>query len=113
MRTDAEALLEAGIALAKANWRAFLEDLSWEQETPARVITHQVGRAHQKALFEALGVPEEKSYVTYDRLGNVGSVSLPITLAIAAERGFVRRGEDIALLGIGSGLSSIMAGVRW
>lgn len=113
MNTDSEALLEAGIALAKANWSAFLEELAWSTGTPHRALTHQVGRAHQNALFTSLGIDTEKSFVTFDRLGNVGSVSLPITLALAAEESFVARGHDVALLGIGSGLSSVMMGVRW
>jgi 3-oxoacyl-[acyl-carrier-protein] synthase-3 len=113
MSTDAEALLDAGIALARANWSLFLEELSWGSASPARVITHQVGRAHEKALFEALSIPEDKGFVTYDRLGNVGSVSLPLTLALAAEAKALTRGRHIALLGIGSGLSSIMMGVEW
>jgi 3-oxoacyl-[acyl-carrier-protein] synthase-3 len=113
MATDAEALLEAGIALAKDTFSAFLESLVWTRDQVARVITHQVGRAHHKALLEALRLDEEKAYVTFDRLGNVGSVSVPISLALAAEEGFVARGQSVALLGIGSGLSSIMLGVRW
>jgi 3-oxoacyl-[acyl-carrier-protein] synthase-3 len=113
MSTDAEALLEAGIALARQNWSVFLEELSWTQASPSAVITHQVGRAHEKALFDALHLPEEKGHRTYDRLGNVGSAALPLTLALAEEAGLVARDRDVALLGIGSGLSSIMMGVRW
>ncbi|MCK6551840.1 3-oxoacyl-ACP synthase III [Myxococcota bacterium] len=113
MSTDAEALLEAGIELAKRNYSALLEELAWSADHPARVVTHQVGRAHQKALFDVLGLPFDKGFVTFDTLGNVGSVSLPISLALAAEQGFVAPGHDVALLGIGSGLSSVMMGVRW
>lgn len=113
MTTDAEALLDAGIELAKTNFVSFLRELEWSVDHPARVVTHQVGRAHQKALFDVLGLPFEKGFVTFDTLGNVGSVSLPISLALAAEQGFVEEGHDVALLGIGSGLSSVMMGVRW
>lgn len=113
MRTDAEALLAAGIELARANWTDFLDEVEWTSDTPARVITHQVGRAHDRALFAALGLPFEKGQVSYDRFGNVGSVSLPMTLALAAESGAVRSGDSVALLGIGSGLNSIMVGVKW
>lgn len=113
MSTDAEALLTAGISLAKTTLAAFLEEIGWSRLTPQRVITHQVGRAHDRMLFESLGLDPSSGFVTYDRLGNVGSVSLPITLALAAETGFVTPGQDVALLGIGSGLSSVMMAVRW
>jgi 3-oxoacyl-[acyl-carrier-protein] synthase-3 len=113
MATDAEALLEAGIALARSNFDDFTVELGWARNDLDRVLTHQVGRAHQKALFDALALDEKRSFVTYDFLGNVGSVSLPITLALAAEANFVRSGDRVALLGIGSGLSSVMMGVEW
>jgi 3-oxoacyl-[acyl-carrier-protein] synthase-3 len=113
MATDAEALLDAGVALAKTTFGEFLGSLDWTKDQIGRVITHQVGRAHHKALLEALGLAEDRAYVTFDRLGNVGSVSVPISLALAEEAGFVAGGHTLALLGIGSGLSSIMLGVRW
>lgn len=113
MTTDSEALLKAGITLAKDNWVACQEGLGFGERAPERVLTHQVGKAHQQQLYQALGIDEAKSFITYDKLGNVGSVSLPITLALAAEAGFVNSGDGVALLGIGSGLSSVMMGVDW
>jgi 3-oxoacyl-[acyl-carrier-protein] synthase-3 len=111
MSTDSEALLVAGIDLAKSTWASFIEETG--MASPDRIVTHQVGKAHHAALMEALALDRSRSCVTYDRLGNVGSVSLPISLGLAAEEGFIRSGDRIALLGIGSGLSSMMMGVEW
>lgn len=111
MSTDAEALLLAGVDLAKRTWAAFVEETGLAN--PDKVLTHQVGKAHHQGLFSALDLDSTRAFVTYDRLGNVGSVSLPITLGLAAEAGFVKPGDTVALLGIGSGLSSLMMGVRW
>jgi len=111
MRTDAEALLAAGLELAAATWREFVAATGFAD--PDRTITHQVGKAHTRALYERLGLPIERGHLSYEWLGNVGSVSLPLTLALAADAGFVARGHRVALLGIGSGLSSAMLGVEW
>ncbi len=113
MQTDSEALLEAGIQVAERNWSRFKADLGWDESTPDHVITHQVGRAHRTRLFHALNLDLRKDYSTFEVLGNVGSVSLPITLAMAVEAGRVSRGDKLALLGIGSGLSCMMLGVEW
>ncbi|MGJ3243471.1 MAG: 3-oxoacyl-ACP synthase III [Opitutales bacterium] len=113
MATDSEALLEAGVALARRNWNRFAAELDWTVDTPDRVITHQVGSAHRRALYDRLGLALDKDYATFPFLGNVGSVSLPLTLAHATEAGAVKTGDHLALLGIGSGLSSLMAAVRW
>lgn len=113
MQTDSEKLLEAGIGLAARAWEDFKAETGWDESVPAHVITHQVGVRHSSALFAKLGLDPAKDRRTFDRLGNVGSVSLPATLALCAEAGIFRRGEKAALLGIGSGLSSLMLGVQF
>lgn len=112
MRTDSEALLAAGVGLAHRCWGRFKNASGWSEATPARIITHQVGRRHSALLFERLGLDPAKDYQSFDRLGNVGSVSLPATLALAQAEGRVQRGDKVALLGIGSGLASLMLAVE-
>lgn len=111
MLTEAEELLEAGLVLARKNWNHFLKETYWNQESIDRYICHQVGRTHQRKLFEALGIDPAKDFTTYEYMGNVGSVSLPFTLERAVAEGEIGHGNRVALLGIGSGLSSIMLGV--
>ncbi len=113
MSTDSEELLVAGIEVAARAWARFMEATGWTVETPDRVITHQVGKAHTRKLFDTLGLDLKKDYTTFETLGNVGSVSCPITLARAIEKGAFVAGQKTALLGIGSGLSSLMLAVEW
>ena len=112
MRTDSEALLAAGVALAQRCWGRFKGVTGWDESTPHRVVTHQVGRRHSSLLFEKLGLDPAKDYQTFDRLGNVGSVSVPATLALGLAEGRIKPGERVALLGIGSGLASMMLAVE-
>ena len=76
-----------------------------------RTVTHQVGSAHRRLLLETLGLDPEQDYPTVETLGNIGSVSLPITFALAEEAGFIEPGQKVAMLGIGSGLHCSMLGV--
>ena len=46
-------------------------------------------------------------------LGNMGTVSLPITAAIAKERDFLLPGDIVGFLGIGSGLNCLMLAIQW
>ncbi len=108
MWTEAEALLEAGLSVAQRCWERFLRETGWRVEAIARVFCHQVGRAHQRRLLATLGLPREKDFSTYETLGNTGSVALPITLARALQEKVLQKGDGVALLGIGSGLSSLM-----
>lgn len=113
MATDSEALLHAGCALAARTWEATKDILDWTDETPDHVFTHQVGRAHQRLLFEALGLNPALDLATVDRFGNTGSAALPTALAVGMREKGILRGEAVALLGIGSGLASCMLGLEW
>jgi 3-oxoacyl-[acyl-carrier-protein] synthase-3 len=64
-------------------------------------------------MLKALGIAREKEFCTYPYLGNVGTVSLPITAALAEDRDFLQPGDRVAFLGIGSGLNCLMLGLEW
>jgi 3-oxoacyl-[acyl-carrier-protein] synthase III len=113
METDSEALLQAGINLAEETFAQFTQEHALTPTGIDKVITHQVGSAHRKLLFERLNLDLKKDYSTFPSLGNVGSVSMPITLALAAENNFIHTNDQVALLGIGSGLACQMLHVRW
>lgn len=113
MATDSEALLHAGIALAAATWRALAAELAWEAQPPQHVFTHQVGIAHKRLLFEAVALDPALDTPTVQDLGNTGSAALPTAFALGPERRDMQPGDTVALLGIGSGLSSLMLGVEW
>ena len=110
MQTDSEALLHAGVNLATENWAATLQTLEWQNSTVDKAFTHQVGKAHRKLLYDSLGLNPEIDFATVDFLGNTGAAALPVTTAIGLERGHVQTGDHVAMLGIGSGLNSIMMG---
>ena len=110
METDSQALLEAGNALAERTWPRFLRELGWSGVD--KFVTHQVGSAHKRLLCETLRLDPARDFPTVAFLGNVGSVSLPISFTLAREQGFFAPGERIGLLGIGSGLNCSMLGVE-
>ncbi|MFQ5430020.1 MAG: 3-oxoacyl-ACP synthase III [Phycisphaerae bacterium] len=113
MITDASAVLEHGVALGKETWAVFLEEVGWTAEQVDRTICHQVGAPHRETVLRELGVPIEKDFQTYEFLGNIGTVSLPITAAIAEERGVLEKDRRVAFCGIGSGLNCLILGVVW
>ena len=113
MWTDSEALMREGVAAAQEVFAAFLEEMEWAADDIHKTFCHQVGRAHQRLLFESLGLEPRIDYSTLEHLGNTGSVALPITAAIGIENGHLRKDDHVALLGIGSGINVIMLGVEW
>jgi 3-oxoacyl-[acyl-carrier-protein] synthase-3 len=111
--TDAAAVLTHGVELGKATWPVFLRRLGWAHDQVDKVICHQVGSAHRETILRALAIPESKDFSTFAYLGNMGTVSLPLTAALAEDRAFLQPGDRVAFLGIGSGLNCMMLGVEW
>ncbi|OUU13346.1 MAG: 3-oxoacyl-ACP synthase III [Verrucomicrobia bacterium TMED40] len=107
MQTDSEELLHAGISVAKKAWEKFTSASGRESIDPDLIVTHQVGKAHTQAVLDSLGLNPEKNYSTFEHLGNCGSVSLPISYALACESDPSSLSSKTVLLGIGSGLSSL------
>ena len=113
METHAGDVLKYGVELGFRTWSAFLNKFGWRAEQLDKVIGHQVGAGHRDAVLKALGIGPHKDFNTFEFLGNIGTVSLPITAAIAEEREFLRAGDRVGFLGIGSGLNCLMLGVEW
>ena len=113
MQTDSEQLLLAGVELARETWGDFKAATGWDEARVDRFISHQVGSTHRRKVYEALGLDLAKDFSTFETLGNMGSVSLPATLAAAQEAGAVRDGDRVALFGIGSGLNCLMLALEW
>ena len=112
MATDSEALLKRGVETAGRVWRDFLQELQWQPDSIDHYFCHQVGNAHARLLMETIGVDPARNYETLPMLGNVGSVSAPITMAMGLEKGLLRPGERAAMLGIGSGINCLMLGLE-
>jgi 3-oxoacyl-[acyl-carrier-protein] synthase-3 len=113
MATDSVAVLKHGVQLGARTFGSFLQHMGWQTPELDRVVCHQVGSGHQEAILKTLQIPKDKDFVTYRFLGNMGTAALPVTAAIAEERGVLKAGHRTAFLGIGSGLTSLMVGLEW
>jgi 3-oxoacyl-[acyl-carrier-protein] synthase-3 len=113
MNTDSVGVLQNGVKLGRDTFIALRQELAWHDGQPDKVVCHQVGAAHQNAILDALDLPRAKDFSTFRYLGNMGTASIIVTAAIAAERGFLQSGDKVGFLGIGSGLNCLMLGAEW
>lgn len=113
MITDAIHVMKHGVSLGVKTWQALLAELGWRQERVDKIISHQVGSTHRRTILRTLGIDESKDYETYPFLGNMGTVSLPLTAAMADEGKFLKARDQVGWLGIGSGLNCLMLGLEW
>ena len=113
MNTDSVGVLQNGVQLGVETFEAFRRELDWGEDQPDKIICHQVGASHQQAILKAIGLPAARDFTTFRYLGNMGTVSLIVTAALANERGFLAEGDTVGFLGIGSGLNCLMLGIAW
>lgn len=113
MQTDSKELLKQGVATIDEALERFLVEANWSREDITKTITHQIGAAHRMRMFETLGLSLDADFSTIERLGNTGAAALPVTMALAIEDQFIDSGDRVAMLSVGSGISSQIIGVDW
>ncbi len=113
MVTDTRMLLIEGIKLAKKTFIAARLALGWAVEEMDEFVIHQVSQVHTAAFIKAFGIDPKKVLTIFGEHGNIGPASVPIVLSKLREMGRLKKGDRVALLGIGSGLNCSMAEVVW
>ena len=113
MVTDTRMLLIEGIKLAQKTFVAAREALGWAVEELDQFVIHQVSQPHTAAFIKNFGIDPKKVMTIFGEHGNIGPASVPIVLSKLKELGRLKKGDRIALLGIGSGLNCSMAEVVW
>ena len=113
MVTDTRLLLIEGLKLAQKTFVAAKQALGWVVEELDEFVIHQVSQVHTQAFVKAFGIDPKKVLTIFNEHGNIGPASVPIVLSKLREMGRLKKGDRVALLGIGSGLNCSMAEVVW
>ena len=113
MTTDTANLMKNGLALSQITWEFFKRKMDWDESTPRYIFNHQVSKSHQAKVFDVLKLDRSKSFSDLEIYGNTGTVATALSLSIQEEKEKLKKGDKIAMLGIGSGLNCLMLGVEW
>src|SRR3546814_21144820 len=87
--------------------------LGWVVEEMDEFVLHKVSKVHTAGFVKAMGSDPRKVLTIFGEHGNIGPASVPIVLSKLREMGRLKKGDRVALLGIGSGLNCSMAEVVW
>ncbi len=109
MQTQSELLLNRGLELAQKTWRSYRDYFHQRLISPELTITHQVGDVHSMKLYQSLELSRHTDISSYPEWGNIGPLSLPMTLKKALEEQHLIK-KEILLMGIGSGLGCLFLG---
>ena len=90
-----------------------LAEAGCELEDIDYFFTHQVSSRTIEIMAMVLSIPIEKIIRVSDLLGNVASVSIPLSLHIAENRGLLKHGNKIAIIGMAAGISISVQLMVW
>jgi len=69
------------------------------------VIPHQANRRIIDNVAKRIGLDDDRLYINLDKYGNTSSGSIPIALAEAREKGMIKEGMKIIIVGFGGGFT--------
>lgn len=76
-------------------------------------VFHQANAYMLEHLRQKLAIPRERFVMALETTGNTVSCTIPIALKMAADKGLLRSGQTLMLVGFGVGYSWGAAIVRW
>jgi 3-oxoacyl-[acyl-carrier-protein] synthase-3 len=76
-------------------------------------IPHQANIRIIQASAERMGLSPDRVFVNVEKYGNTSAASIPIALAEAVQQDRVKRGDVLAFVGFGAGLTWGANVVRW
>ncbi|MDR2871268.1 MAG: 3-oxoacyl-ACP synthase III [Xanthomonadaceae bacterium] len=113
MISDPQTLMVEGIRLAQKTFDIAKQALGWVVDELDQFVIHQVSKVHTRALIRAIGMDAKKVMTIFGDHGNIGPAGVPIVLSKLKELGKLKKGDRIALVGVGSGLNCTIAEVVW
>lgn len=82
------------------------EDVQW-------IIPHQANYRIIETAAKYLKLPLDRFIINVDRYGNTSTASIPIATVEAIEKGLIKNGDKIVLVGFGAGLTWGALAAQW
>jgi 3-oxoacyl-[acyl-carrier-protein] synthase-3 len=96
-RVALQALDESGLKVSDVDW----------------LVPHQANERITNTVGESLGIPHERVVNVIEKTGNTSTASIPLALDSLYASGKLHRGDVVALVGFGAGLTYGAAVLRW
>lgn len=77
------------------------------------LVPHQANIRIIQSAAKRVGMPMDKVVVNVDKYGNTSAASIPIALDEAVKDGKIKKGDIIAMVGFGGGLTWAASIVKW
>ena len=88
------------------NVKELLIEANEDIEDIKYIIPHQSNRKIIKAIASRLNISIDKMYINIETKGNTFCASIPIAISEMQEKGLLKKGDKIIMLGYGGGLNT-------
>ena len=82
-----------------------LDEVGMKSEDIDFLVPHQANIRIIEGVRRRLHLPKEKVIVNIEHVGNTSTASIPVAFAEAKERGVIKKGDTILMVGFGGGLT--------
>lgn len=82
-------------------------------EDIALIVPHQANIRIISAACDRLNIPMDKAAIVIEDTGNTSSASIPLALFDAANKGRLKPGDRVLLVGFGAGMTAASAVLEW
>jgi 3-oxoacyl-[acyl-carrier-protein] synthase-3 len=91
-----------------------LDEWRVDKSKISHVVLHQLGNNITFAILDKLGFPHDIAPVnTFREYGNMGTVNIPVNLAVGEERGHLKKGDLVLLVNSACGFTHSAALIEW
>ncbi|MBP3039798.1 ketoacyl-ACP synthase III [Bacillaceae bacterium Marseille-Q3522] len=90
-----------------------MEQADLSTEDINMIIPHHANIRIIEAAQERLGMSKDKFSVTVNQYGNTSSASIPLSLAHELNKGKIKDGDTLVLVGFGGGLTWASLAMKW
>ncbi len=111
--SDSEKIIELALENVSRAIIEVLKKIGWSPTDVDLVISHQVTVKIIKDIAECVKIPFERCMITVDRYGNTAAASIPLTLNDALNRGVLKPGMKVLLIGGAAGFSAGVIALVW
>lgn len=112
MEIDSELLFSSTVGV-ESHLVAALEEIGVKVGDLSLACLHQPSLPFAQRMCDRLGIPREAMVETFPEHGNVATATIPLQLALAEERGILRRGDTVGLFGFASGVGFGVMALQW
>ncbi len=90
-----------------------LAEAGWELEDIDHFFMHHVSKNTFEVVAASLNISSERFYNVIENHGNIAAASIPFAMSVAEEKGVLKKGDKIMIIGLASGISISIQLLIW